>query len=152
MQVNNSGEKNLSSQVTLEEIKMVLFSIDDSKSPGTDGFSAKFNKLHWDDLHEDIFKSVSEIFQTKKLPYGVNHNFITLVPKKDKPQRISDYRPISCANVLYKVIPKILCNRIKWFPPLLIAENQSLFIPSRNIGENVLLSHEQVRDFSKRGK
>lgn len=65
---------------------------------------------------------------------------------------ISDYRSVACANVLYKVISKILCNKIKWFLPFLIAENQSYFIPGRNVGENVLLAHEQVLDFAKRGK
>lgn len=135
----------------MEEIRAAVFSIDDSKSPGPDEFSAKFYKLHWDDLHESIFNSVLEIFQKKKLWHG--HNFITLVPKKDKPQTIAYYRPISYANVFYKIISKIIRSCIKWFQPLLlIVENQPSFIPGKNIGENVLLAHKQIRDFIKRGK
>jgi hypothetical protein len=64
---------------------------------------------------------------------------------------MSDYRPIACCNVLYKIISKIICNRIKPFLPLLISENQSAFIPGRYIAENVLLAHEQIRQFNRRG-
>lgn len=82
----------------------------------------------------------------------MNHNFVTLVPKKDKPQSISDYRPISCANIFYKIISKILCNRLKWFLPVLIAENQFSFIPKKKYWRNVLLAHENIQDLAKCGK
>lgn len=72
-----------------------------------------------------------------------------LIPKKDKPQTISNFCPISYTNVLYKIVSKTICNRIKWFLPFLIAENQSSFKHGRNIGENILLAHELIRDFSK---
>lgn len=81
-----------------------------------------------------------------------NHTFLTIVAKKDKPQTLADYRPIACANVIYKIIAKILCNRFKDFLPYLISENQSAFIPGRNTGENILLAHELIRDFKKVGK
>jgi hypothetical protein len=87
-----------------------------------------------------------------KLPYGLNHNFITLVPKREKPRTISDYRPISYVNFLYKIISIIIYSRIKHLLPYLIAENQSAFVPDRNIGENILLAHELVWDFKKKGK
>lgn len=78
--------------------------------------------------------------------------FQILNRKKDKPRSILDYRPISCGNALYKIVAKVLCNRIKDLLPHLIAENQSTFILIRNIGENILLSHAQVRDFDKYGE
>lgn len=50
MQINSVGQKYLSTSITLVEIKEALFSINDAKSPGPDGFSVKFYKFHWDDL------------------------------------------------------------------------------------------------------
>lgn len=55
-----------------------------------------------------------------------------------------DYRPIACANVYYKIVAKIICNRVKHFLPFLIAENQLAFIAGRNIGENILLADELI--------
>lgn len=60
----------LSAPVTLEEIKAAVFSIDDCNSPGPDEFLAKFYKLHWDALQNDIFKSTSDIFHTKNCQKG----------------------------------------------------------------------------------
>lgn len=98
-----------------------------------------------------IFAAITSAFQEGKIARGLDHNFISLIPKKYKPQSTTDYHPISCANVLYKIISKIICFRIEDFLPYLIAENQSAFVPRRNIGENVLLPHKVVQDFKKKG-
>lgn len=99
-----------------------------------------------------MFNATTLAFRTGHLAKVLNHNFISLIPKKEKPQNISDYRPMSCANVLYKIISKIICSRIKHFLSYLIADNQSAFIPFKNIGENILLAHELVRDLKKKDK
>lgn len=150
--INDAGKAYLSTAIQMEEIKNAIDSIHDAKSPGPDGFSSKNFKLHWEDLKNDIFMAVSEVFPSGKLAKGLNHTFLTIIPKKEKPQTLADYRPIAYANVLYKIISKVLCNRLKHFLPFLIAGNQSAFIPGRNIGENVLLAHEMIRDFKKFGK
>lgn len=80
MQIIAKGREYLSSLLSMEEIKTTLFSINDSKSPGPDGFSFKFYKLHWDTMQFHMYEAISEFFHTKKLPLGVNHNFITLIP------------------------------------------------------------------------
>lgn len=82
----------------------------------------------------------------------MNHTFLTIIPKKEKPQTLTDYKPITCAIVLYKIMTKIICNRIKFFLPYLITDNQSAFILGRSIGENILLAHEMLRDFKRPGK
>lgn len=96
--------------------------------------------------------AVTTVFQSGQLAKDLKHNFISLVPKKDKPQNISNYCPISYANVLYEIISKIICSRIKDFLPYLIVKNQSAFVPNRSIGENILLAHELVHDFKKKGR
>lgn len=71
MQINNAGQEYLSSPITMEEIKTTLFSIDDSNSPGPDGFSAKFYKLHLDDQQEDMY-----IYYTVNLRMCFNSYFL----------------------------------------------------------------------------
>lgn len=59
--------------------------------------------------------AVQSFFKKGFLPKGINSTILALIPKKDETARMGDYRPISCCNVLYKVISKILANRIKKF-------------------------------------
>lgn len=62
-------------------------------------------------------------------------------------KEIKDYRPISCCNVTYKVISKIIANRLKLVLPQFIAGNQSAFVKDRLLIENVLLATELVKDY-----
>jgi len=64
---------------------------------------------------------------------------------------MKDYRPISCCNVLYKAISKLLANRLKCLLPEFIAPNQSAFISDRLLMENLLLASELVKDYHKDG-
>lgn len=83
------------------------------------------------------------------LPKGLNSTILALIPKKDKAEEMKDYRPISCCNVLYKAISKILANRLKRFFPKIISLNQSAFISDRLLMENLLLATELVKDYHK---
>ena len=78
-----------------------------------------------------------------------NATILTLVPKKVNPYAMGDFRPIACCNVVYKCITKIISNRMLPLLSDLVSLNQSAFIPSRNISENVLLAQEIVRDYHK---
>ena len=60
---------------------------------------------------------------------------------------MKDYRPISCCNVIYKVISKLLANRMKGLLPLFISLNQSAFVKDRLLMENVLLASELVKNY-----
>ncbi|GKD96686.1 RNA-directed DNA polymerase, eukaryota, reverse transcriptase zinc-binding domain protein [Tanacetum coccineum] len=80
--------------------------------------------------------------------WEVNATLITLVPKSKTPLKVSDYRPISCCNVLYKIISKILINRIKNALCKLVNPNQSAFIPGRQITDNILLTQDLLRGYN----
>ena len=62
---------------------------------------------------------------------------------------MKDYRPISCCNVIYKVISKLLANRLKKILPQFISANQSAFVSERLLIENHLLATELVKDYHK---
>nr|GEZ62090.1 hypothetical protein [Tanacetum cinerariifolium] len=89
--------------VSKDEIKGVVFSMNDDKARGPDGFSSKFFKSAWSIIGNEVCVALKE----------VNATIIALVPKLISPQKVSDFRPISCCNVLYKIIMKIIANRIK---------------------------------------
>ncbi|XP_071733554.1 uncharacterized protein [Rutidosis leptorrhynchoides] len=128
-------------------------SMADAEAPGPDGFNSKFYKTAWSVIGEEIVAAVREFFNNGRLLGEVNATLIALVPKSDCPQKVGDYRPISCCNVLYKIISKILADRIKGVLDDLVDENQSAFIPGRQISDNVLLAQELMRGYNwKKGK
>lgn len=75
-------------------------------------------------------------------PADVNATNLVLIPKKDSVEKLADLTPIALRNVLYKILAKLLANRLKVVLPVTISENQSVFVPVRNITDNVLSAFE----------
>nr|GEW10125.1 RNA-directed DNA polymerase, eukaryota, reverse transcriptase zinc-binding domain protein [Tanacetum cinerariifolium] len=133
--------------VSSREVKEVMFSMGNDKSPGPDGYTAAFFKEAWDIVGNDVVKAVGEFFTNDNLLKELNHTVIDLIPKVKNPLRVNDYRPISCCNVLFKCISKIISNRIKESLKLLISPNQSAFVPGRSISDNILLTQELMHNY-----
>ncbi|GKA73877.1 RNA-directed DNA polymerase, eukaryota, reverse transcriptase zinc-binding domain protein [Tanacetum coccineum] len=134
--------------VTNEKIKCALFDICDSKAPGPDGYTSKFYKKAWSIVGDDVCSAVKEFFLKGKMLGEINATLITLVPKLSTPMKVSEYRPIACYNVLYKIISKMLTNRIKSALCKIVSPCQSAFIPGRQITDNILLTQELFRGYN----
>lgn len=111
----------LMGDVSAEMIWKVLFGMTSNKSPGPDGYSAEFFRATWTITGGDFVHAVQSFFDKGFLPKGINSTILTLIPKKDVAVYMKDYRPISCCNVIYKVISKILANRLKLLLPSFIS-------------------------------
>lgn len=135
--------------VTPEEIKAVLFAMPSNKSPGPDGYNTEFYKSTWGIIGHEFVVAVQSFFVKGFLPKGVNSTILSLIPKKTEAVEMKDYRPISCCNVLYKVISKLIANRLKLLLPKFISANQSSFVSERLLIENLLLATEIVKDYHK---
>ncbi|KAL0295118.1 UNVERIFIED_CONTAM: hypothetical protein Sangu_3204100 [Sesamum angustifolium] len=136
--------------VTQAEVKEAFFDIDVESAPGPDGYTAAFYRTAWPVVGQAVFQAVGEFFRTGNLLKQINTTLIVLIPKVNLPIFVSDYRPISCCNVLYKAITKILVKRMQRVLPLLIDYSQNAFVPGRSIIDNVLLAQELMAGYNQR--
>ena len=114
----------LKGEITHEEIKKAMFSIDENKAPGPDGLSSLFFKAAWSIIGSDVVEAVTSFFKSGRLLREINCTVIALVPKVPNPETMNDYRPISCCNTVYKSISKIIAARIKQCIPDIISPSQ----------------------------
>lgn len=117
----------------------------DDKAPYIHGYNLVFFKKTWNIIKEDILKEVKEFFSTAKMPKSIYYTMVTLIPKTPKPATMREFRPIVCCSILYKIIAKILANRLQKVVPSIICEAQAGFIPGRKIGDNIILAHELIK-------
>lgn len=132
-----------------EEIKSVLFKLNKNKSPGPDGLTSGFFKESWQILGSEVIRGIQTFFASGILPPSSNATILTLVPKRIGASAISDYRPISCCNTIYKVISKLLVKRLKPILPTLILPNQTAFVQGRLLVENTILASEIIHGYHK---
>lgn len=127
-----------------EEIRNTLWKMHPWTYPGPDGYPPGFYQTMWDLVGSDTCKMVKAFFHTGYLLKQMNHSFITLIPKTSSPKTATDFRPISLSNVSYKIISKILANRLKTVVDKFISPYQGAFLSSRQITNNVVIAHEIV--------
>ena len=92
----------------------------------------------------DITQAVLSCLNSSSILKSINHTFITLIPKVKNPERVSEFRPISLCNVIYKIVSKVIANRLKPYLNSIISETQSAFIADRLIPDNVLIAFESL--------
>jgi hypothetical protein len=144
-------ENSLLCQVpTPTKIKNVLFGMQSLKSSGSDGLPPLFYKKYWKVVGHSVIKAVHNFFISGKMLKEVNHSYIVLIPKVLNPSNINHYRPISLCNTIYKVISKLLVDRLRTVIWNLVSPAQFAFISGRWIAENQLIVQEILHSFKKR--
>ena len=125
-----------------KEIKEVLFCMKSLKSPGPDGLPPLFYKKYWNVVGHAVIKVVQNFFISGKLLKEINNSYIVLIPKVKNPSSINHFSPISLCNAIYKIISKLIVDRLRAVLPNLISFAQSAFILGRWITETSLLSRK----------
>ncbi|KAL0373936.1 UNVERIFIED_CONTAM: hypothetical protein Sradi_3309300 [Sesamum radiatum] len=113
--------------VMANEVKMVVFDIAEDKSPGLDGYSSGFYKAAWPIIGEEVTRAIMEFFTTGRLVKQVNTTHLALIPKVPTPSLVVDFWLISCCNVLYKVITKIIVQQLSIVLDRITAHSERLF-------------------------
>lgn len=142
----------INSEFSPEEVKKAVQDMAPLKAPGPDGLHALFYQKEWSVVGESMVNQVNNFMQTGRLPSGINDTFVALVPKISNPERANQFRPISLCNVCYKIITKAMTTRIKEVMRSLVGQEQSSFVPERQITDNIIIFQEVMHTFhTKRG-
>ncbi|GJW03090.1 RNA-directed DNA polymerase, eukaryota [Tanacetum coccineum] len=135
----------LECEVSKEEIKRAVWDCGTEKAPGPDGFTFGFYRQFWYLIENDVYKAVMYFFSHGEIPKGCNSSFIALIPKIPGANVVKDFRPISLIGSLYKIIAKILANRLVDKLGSIVNEVQSAFIADRQILDGPFILDELIQ-------
>ncbi|XP_042950031.1 uncharacterized protein LOC122282138 [Carya illinoinensis] len=144
MKVTTDMNVELLKPFVTKEVEDALKQMHPSKAPRPDGMSPIFFQKYWHVLGKSVTDAFLLSLNSGDFPSELNHTFLTLIPKKASPSKVADFRPISLCNVLYKILSKVIANRLKKILPDVISDIQCAFVPGRQISDNVLIAYETL--------
>ncbi|GKV23593.1 hypothetical protein SLEP1_g33302 [Rubroshorea leprosula] len=149
-QISGADNETLTTPFAEKEIKEAIWECGSSKAPGPDGFNFRFIKEMWEDIKVDIINFVQEFYKTGRTARGSNASFIVMIPKVENPQKIEEYRPISLIRVMYKIIAKLLANRLRKVLPKIIGEQHMAFIGGKQLVDGVVIANEVIEEIKRK--
>jgi len=142
--VSNIDNSMLLSFPSHKDIREAVFALNADGAPGPDGFSGHFCQTFWDIVGNDVVHSVQEFFLGGVLPPNINSNMIVLILKVPGARTMGDYRPIALANFQFKIVTKIVADRLACITSRIISIEQQGFVRDRNISDCVIIAYEAI--------
>ena len=129
---------------TSEEVGEAIKGMAPLKAPGPNGIPPLFFQTYWTDIGMDVSQAILSCLNSRSILRSINHTFITIIPKVQNLERVSNFCPISLCNVIYKIISKVIANRLMPLLNSIISETQSAFIADCLITDNILIAFESL--------
>nr|GEW21090.1 RNA-directed DNA polymerase, eukaryota [Tanacetum cinerariifolium] len=152
MDVKRECLLHFSNQIRETGDKDAVWDCGTDKSSGPNGFTFGFYRQFWPIIEEDVYTAVSHFFNYCDIPNGCNSSFITLIPKLPDAKLVKDFRPISLIGSTYKIIAKILANRLVAVLSDIVDKVQSAFIAGRQILDGPFILNEVLQWCTKKKK
>jgi hypothetical protein len=127
--------------------------VPNGKALGLDGFIVEFFKACWEVVKHDVYRVVEDSRRSASILKEINATMITLIPKENEAKTPDCERPIVMCNVVYKIISKVIENRLKPLLLTLVSQEQACFVEGRQIMDNIFHDHELIHTLKlqKRG-
>ena len=129
--VREEDNEALNKEVEEKEIMKAVYDLRAMKAPGPDGFNGFFYQKYWEVVKDSVVKAVKRFFQNGYMLREINKTNVVLILKVKMLEEVSQYRPISCCNFVYKIILKVMVNMLKPVMEGLITQNQGAFAEKR---------------------
>ncbi|RVW84239.1 Transposon TX1 uncharacterized 149 kDa protein [Vitis vinifera] len=148
--LNHAEAEGLEQPFTEAEIHLALMGMNGDKAPGPDGFTVAFWQFCWEFVKEEIVDVFKEFYEDKSFAKSLNSTFLVLIPKKGGAEDLGDFRPISLLGGVYKLLAKVLSNRIKGVLDKVVSPDQNAFVKGRQILDASLIANEVIDYWLKR--
>ncbi|XP_067438538.1 LOW QUALITY PROTEIN: uncharacterized protein [Thunnus thynnus] len=129
--VSEDANAELGNEISSEELYAALQGLRGGTSPGIDGLPADFYKTFWSVLGGDLLMVLNDSVKKGRLPQSCRRAVLTLLPKKGELQDIKNWRPVSLLCTDYKLLSKVLANRMRKVMEQVIHVDQTYCVPGR---------------------
>lgn len=132
------------------EIRKVVFDSNADAAPGPDGFGCSFFQTFWDVVRREVCVAVRQFFSTGWILPNMNSSVVALIPKSPDAIDVENYRPIAVANFKFKLITKIIADRLATIAPKIISPQQCGFVKGRHIIDCIGVVSESINVLHKK--
>ncbi|KAL5770525.1 hypothetical protein ACOSP7_014679 [Xanthoceras sorbifolium] len=138
----------LVARFSIEEVRAALMQMSPQKSPSPDGLFTAFFQRYWNVVGTKVVRAIMAILNEGAKMDSLGEDLVVLIPKVKIPVKTREFRPIILCNVIYKLIAKVIANRLKLVLGDIISPNQSAFVFGCLIIDNVVVSFEWFEGLS----
>lgn len=137
--------------ITKQEMNEAIKKMHLNKSPGPDGLTIEFYRAFWDELANDLCQLYNTAYEAGHLTDSQKTSILRLLFKKGERSDLKNWRPIALLNTDYKILSKVLANRLRPTLANVIQQNQTCGIPGRSIYDSINILRDMAHDVNTRG-
>lgn len=145
----NNDIKTITAPFTHDEIKNAMFDFKPYKAPSPDGLHPYFFQKYWPAVRNKVIRFCKDILCAKSIPEELNKTLVCLIPKSKHPSTVTQFRPISLCNTLYKLITKLIFTRLKPIVNKIIGPTQTSFQQGKMASHNAIIVQEALNYLAK---
>ncbi|OMO49818.1 reverse transcriptase [Corchorus capsularis] len=146
--LNEEERLSLLAAISLDEVHKATFSMKGLKAPGVDGIQPIFYQKHWSSVQVSLVSFVQNAFEQRQVELNILRAHMVLIPKGQNPGSVRDLRPITLLNTWYKILSKVIVNRMRPILQRIIGPYQNSFLAGRSTSDNILIAQEVIHTLS----